>query len=176
MFEEKCLFVHPGHLSAATLQVIERRDRGVKGSAFFRGGDSMIPMMRTVNFCLTGFARDYATDFIRIEEAMPLDLLFLHQLALANEYEELAITPTVDRDTRLPWYGDTNKIDDIGDLLRGIDLRMARRKTRHLDEAGQIVAVGPTQIRTGKVKLKMEWRDAEMDEAQCHEEEAAPAF
>lgn len=166
MAETRRLPIHPGHLSAITRDVLDRRDRGPKGSPFYRQGDAMIPLLGEHNLSVLAFGRIYQRDHERIEQAMPLDLLFLHQVALANGYEEITVSPHAEPDARLPWYGGSNAIQDIGSLLVGQEPRLSHRKTRHLDEAGRIEAIAPGQVRNGQLELRLELEPSlEQDES-----------
>lgn len=171
MTNSRSLPVHPHHLSQITCDVLTRR--GARGSSFYRQGDLMFPMLGEYTLSVSVFRQIYERDHGRIEEAMPLDLLFLHQVALANGYDEIAIRPTAEPDQRLPWYGGSNQIQDLGDLLQGQEPRLSHRKTRHLDEAGRIEAIAPGQVRNGRLELRFDLVPAPEQDV---EEDLAPGF
>lgn len=175
MTDAQQLLIHPHHLSQITCDVLTRR--GARGSSFYRQGDLMFPLLGEYTLSVTAFERLYESDHARIEEAMPLDLLFLHQLALANGYAQIAIRPSAEPDPRLPWYGGSNRIQDLGTLLEGQAPRLSHRKTRHLDEAGRIEAIAPGQVRNGRLDLTLHPEPVpEPDEVRSSEEDLSPGF
>jgi hypothetical protein len=139
--------VHPGHLSTTTRDILERRDRGARGSSFYRSGDAMVPLMREFHFPVTLFNKVYDRDHARVEAALPLDLLFLHQVAVRNGHDDLVISPHVPQDERLPWYGEGDMIVEMGTMLDREAPKIATRKPRHLEDATPIEAIAPRQIR-----------------------------
>lgn len=148
--------VNSGHLSRTTRRILERRDKGASGSPFFRRGDRMTPLMKDVEIPLTAFSRIYQREHRRVEEAIPFDLLFLSQAAVRSGYDGLVISPDVSPDPRIPWYGDSNRIRDIGSMLEGQTPRLSCRKSRHMNteglgREGRIEAVAPRQIRQGEI-------------------------
>lgn len=147
------LMVHSHHLSVTTRNILERRERGARGSSFYRSGDAMVPLMREFHFPLTAFGDIYLRDHVRVEAAMPLDLLFLHQVAVLNGHDELIISPHVGHDERLPWYGEGDTIIEIGIMLDRSAPKISTRKPRQLEDATPIEAIAPRQIRLGLINV-----------------------
>lgn len=140
------------HLSATTADLVGKRMDLRNGASFFREGERMAPMFGDMSFQIGKFSDLYDRDPERLEAALPHDLLFLHLFARANGYEEMVISQRADTDPRLPVYVG-NAIADIGDTLRGQEVRLSGRKPRQMPEAARVPAVSPRQIRLGQVAI-----------------------
>lgn len=158
------LIINPGHLSSATLEILERRTArgGITGQRpMFNGGDSIETFFGEFSFSVDKFGELYRSDRKRLESALPADLVFLHLVALENGFSDLEINKAADRHPDLPWYGNGNEITDLGAMLAGQQPRLANRIARQLPEAGRIQAVSARDIREERITVTLVKDDVE---------------